>query len=103
EGEFLRLVHHVDAAAADVELPAVVDAAQPALLVAAEEERGAPVRAILVEQAHPALGIAEGHQVLAQKLDPDRWPVWLRQVPRDQRGDPVPTHGGPHRRVWPDA
>ena len=33
---FRRLVHHVDATAVHVELPAVVDAAQPAFLVAAE-------------------------------------------------------------------
>ena len=68
----LRLVHHVHAAAVDVELPAVVDAAQPALLVAAEEERGAAVRAELVEQPDPALRVAEGHQVLAQQLHAHR-------------------------------
>ena len=41
ERALLGLVGHVDAAPGHVELPAVVGAAQPALLVAAEEQRGA--------------------------------------------------------------
>src|SRR5207248_6001426 len=40
-GEALGLVHLIDAVALDVELPAVVDAAQPALLVAPQPERDA--------------------------------------------------------------
>src|SRR6266508_4047494 len=51
EGELFWLVHHVHTATADVELPAVVDTPQPTLLVAAEEQRGAPMRAELVEES----------------------------------------------------
>jgi hypothetical protein len=69
EGELFRLVHHVHAAAADVELPAVVDAPQPALLVTAEEQRGAPMRAELFEESDAPLGVTKGHQVLAEELD----------------------------------
>src|SRR5712691_7510157 len=48
------LGRHVDAAAIEVVFPAVVDAAQSALLVAAKEERGAAVRAILLHQPDAA-------------------------------------------------
>src|SRR2546426_12640528 len=70
EGELLRLVHHVHATAADVELPAVIDAPQPTLLVAAEEQRGASMRAELVEEADATLGVAKGHQGFTQEPDP---------------------------------
>jgi len=43
------LIGLVDTGAGDIELPAVIDAAQTTLLVAAEEQRGAAVRAILVQ------------------------------------------------------
>src|SRR6266851_4896389 len=69
EGQLLGLVHHLDALALDVELPPVVDAAEPALLVAAEEQGGLPVRAALGEEPDAAVGVAEGHQLLAQQLD----------------------------------
>src|SRR5207245_10481394 len=61
EGELFRLVHHVHTAAADIELPAVVDTPQPTLLVAAEEQRGAPMRAELVEEADSAPRVPKAH------------------------------------------
>jgi hypothetical protein len=67
-----RLVRHVDALPVDVELPAVVDAAQAALLVAAEEQAGTAVRAELVEPAEAALAVAEGDQPLAEQADTHR-------------------------------
>src|SRR5712691_11844528 len=48
EPQLFRLVHHVHAPAFDVELPAVVDAAEPALLIPPEEKGGLTVRAALV-------------------------------------------------------
>src|SRR4029453_16820352 len=45
EGALLGLARHVHAAPAHVELPAVVRAAQPTVLVAAEEEGGGGPRA----------------------------------------------------------
>src|SRR5262249_12763797 len=48
------LVHHVYAAPFHVELPAVVDAPEPAVLVAPEEERGLAMRAALVEETDAA-------------------------------------------------
>src|SRR5579864_8094322 len=56
----LGLVRHVDARAIHVELPAVIDAAQAALLVASPEEIGTTVWAVLFEQANLAIGVAEG-------------------------------------------
>ena len=50
-----RLVHHVDAGAGHVELPAVIDAAQAAFFVAPEEQRRAAVRAEFVDQADAAV------------------------------------------------
>ena len=50
-GVALGRVRQVDAVAVDVELPAVVDAAQAVFLVAAEEHRRAAVGAVGVDQA----------------------------------------------------
>ena len=44
-------------------------AAQPALLVAAVVEIGAAVRAVRLDDADPAVAVAEGQQVLAQNPD----------------------------------
>src|SRR5262249_748527 len=72
ELQLLRLVQLVGAGAADVEPPAMIDAAQPALLVAPEIERHAAMRAELLDQADAALSVAEGDQLLAQELDAHR-------------------------------
>src|SRR3990172_10076177 len=64
-----RLARHVDALPGHVVLPAVVDAAQATLLVAAEEEAGAAVGAGLDEESHAAVRVAEGDEVLAQQPD----------------------------------
>ena len=77
EVQFLRLVHQVDAGAGDVELPAMIDAAQAAFLVAPEIQRDAAMRAEFVEQADAALAVAEGDQVLAEQADAHRRAVGL--------------------------
>ena len=96
EGELFRLVHHVHTATADVELPAVVDAPQPALLVAAEEQRGAAVGTELVEQADAAAGVAERDEVLAEQAHAHGRAIGLRQLPAEQRRQPVAAHRGAH-------
>ena len=103
EAQLLRLVHHVHAAAVDVELPAVVDAAQAAVLVAAEEERHEPVRAVLVEEPDAAARVAEGDQLLAEQLDAHRRAVGPGQLPREERGDPVAPQRLAHRGAAADA
>ena len=51
-----------------VELETVIGAANAVLLVAAEKQRGAAVRAELVDQSGLALGVAEREELLAQDL-----------------------------------
>ena len=57
-----RLRRHFDALPGMVVFPAVIGAAQPVLLVAAEPERDAAMRAELVDQAVASLGVAEGER-----------------------------------------
>jgi hypothetical protein len=53
--------------AVHVEQPAVVRAAQAAVLHAAQRQVGAAVRAAAVDQADPVLVVSEQHQVLAEQ------------------------------------
>ena len=98
EAGFDRLRRHLDALAGDVVFPAVIRAAQPALLVAAEPQRHAAVGAEFVDQAVAALAVAERQQPLGQQLDPDRRRIVLGQFLGHQRRDPVAAehaaHGG---------
>jgi len=102
-GEALRLVHLVDARTLCVELPAVVDAAQAALLVAGQPERGAAMRAKFVDESHAAAAVAEGDKVLAQQPHPDRRSVRLRQLAGHGRRHPVAAQRFAHRRPRADA
>ena len=88
EVAFGGLVGHVEAGAGDVVLPAVVVAAEPALLVAPEEERGAAVGAVLGDEANVAVGVAEDDEVLAEEADALQGAVTLRQVAGGQEGVP---------------
>ena len=83
---------HVDAVAADVVLPAVVDAADAGLLVATEEEAGAPVGAVVVDEADGAGGVAEGDEVLAEQADADGVGVGAWELAGHEGRDPVLPH-----------
>src|SRR5262249_29884326 len=96
-------VGHIDARAVHVELPAVVDAAQAAFLVACPEQVRPAVRAILFEQANLAVGVAEGNQVLTEQPDFDRAVVWCWQVTRWQKWQPVLADELAHQRAWANA
>src|SRR5581483_10767710 len=61
----------IDAVPRDVILPAVIDATQAAVLVAAEEEVSAAVGAVAVDEADLAVAVAEGHQLLAEDVNAD--------------------------------
>jgi hypothetical protein len=67
----LRNARHVGAVSFDVEFQPIIDAAQSALFVAAEEERGRAVRAALVEEPEPAVRVAEEDEILTQQADAD--------------------------------
>src|SRR3972149_4343450 len=98
-----RLRGHVDAVAFRVELPAVVDAAQAALLVAAEEEAGAPVRAGLRDEADAAVRVAEGDEILAQDADADGRAVRRRQLGRQEQRQPEAAEERAHGRAGAGA
>jgi hypothetical protein len=101
-GRVLRLGRHFLAAAVDRELPAVVHAAQAALLVAAEQQRRAAVRAGLVHQPHLPAAVAEGDEFFAQQAHAVRQAIG-RHVAREQEGNPVQPHQLAHRRSGADA
>jgi hypothetical protein len=62
---------HVDTLAGNVELPAVIDAAEPTFLVATEIQMGATMRTVGIQYSEFSLGIAEGHEVLSQETQPN--------------------------------
>ena len=98
EAAFLGLGGHLDALAGHVELPAVIGAAQAALLVAAEPQRDAAMGAELVDQAVAAAAVAERDQPLGQQLHPHRRAVVLGQLLGQQRRHPVAAEQLAHRR-----
>jgi hypothetical protein len=72
------LCRHLQAPAFDVEQPAVIAAADTALLDLAVVERGAAMAAARIDEARPALPVPEQDELLAQDLDrPRRSPASL--------------------------
>ena len=102
--EFLvrRHVRHVQTIAVHVELPSVIDAAQPVAFRTSEEQRRAPVRAGVLEQPDAPAGVSKRDQFLAQKHEPHGRPAG-GQLGGRERGDPIFAHHAAHRRVGPDA
>ena len=103
ERAHLRLVRHVDAAARDVELPPVVDAAQAVVLVPAEVERRPAVRAALRKQAHASGRVPEDDEILAQQAHPHRVAVGFGKLLGQHDRDPITAHEVPHRRPRRDV
>jgi hypothetical protein len=79
----------------------VIDAAQATLLVAAEEQRGAAVRAAMIHHADAAGAVAEGQKLLAQQHEAGRRAVAL-ELRRQERRQPVVPHQAAHRRAGAD-
>ena len=94
-----RLGRHLDALAGVVVFPAVIRAAQAVLLVAAEPQRHAAVRAELVGQRIAALRVAQGEQPLGQQLDAHRRAFVLRQFLGEQRRAASSAEHLAHRRA----
>src|SRR5205823_2639804 len=69
------------------------------LLVAAEIEVSAAVRAVWLDDADPAVAVAEGEQVLSQDLDLLGRPVALGQFLRQQCRHPEAAQQLAHRRA----
>src|SRR3546814_17322735 len=102
-GRFRRPVRQIARPSAHVELPAVIDAAQPALLVAPVVEVRAAMRAARLHETHPAEAVAERDQVLAEDADANRRPVRLRQLRGEHGGLPVPPETVAPRRTGAGA
>ena len=98
-----RFRRHVDAVAVLVEFPAVVDAAQSALFVAAEEQRGAAMRTKRIDDADVAVRIAKRYQIFAQQTHAHRRAVGFGQLFGKQRREPVAAEQVPHRRARTDT
>ena len=74
------LRYPLDDVAVYVHLPAVVQAAQAAVFIAAKHQRYAAVRAVLVHHANAAIGIPEHHQLFTKNLRLDGCAVRLADL-----------------------
>jgi len=102
EVALLGLVGHVDAPAADVELPAVVHAPKAFPVVAAIEKAGAAMRAAVPHQANRPGRHAERDEIFAQQAHAQRRAVTLRQLAGQGGRHPVLAHQLAHRSSAPD-
>src|SRR5439155_8452156 len=91
------LVRHIDAAAVHVVLPPVIRAAETAFLVAAQEQRSAPMGTNLIDDPDAALRVAEGDQILAQESHALGWAIRFGQLVVKKRRHPVAAQQSTHR------
>ena len=98
-----RLGGHVDAIAVDVEFPTMVDAANAALFIAPEVERRATVRAVRLQDADLATGVAKRDQVLAEQTQAHRRTIRLGQFLWQHRGQPEAAKQLAHGRSRTDT
>src|SRR5439155_19911596 len=82
EAALRGLTRHIDARAFAVELPAVIHAAKPFLLVSSEEEGRAAMGAVVLNQPDSSGRHAEGDEVLAEQTDAHGRPIGLRELAR---------------------
>ena len=97
-----RQARHVDAVARNVELPAVIDAANALFLVAPEEQRCAAMRTAVIHHADPAGAIAKRDEFLAEQHQANRRTI-AHKLGRHQRRDPVAAHQIAHHGACADA
>src|SRR5207302_10700024 len=95
---FRRLGRLLPAAPVDVVKPAMIEAAQPAVLDPAVAEIGAAMRAIESKQAEAVTIVAKQHQLLAEDLDRHWRPAGRKLVGKRDRL-PVAAHQRPAWRV----
>ena len=94
-----RLRRHLDALAGVVVFPAVIGAAQPAVLVAAEPQRDAAVGAELVGQRELPCVSRQASSRSRQELDAHRRALVLGQLLGQQRRLPAQAEHLAHRRA----
>src|SRR5262245_34165470 len=90
-----RQTGHVEAVAGNIEFPTVIDAAQAALFVAAQKQRGAAVRAAMIHHADATGAVAKGDQLLAKQQQANRRTV-AHEFGRKRRRHPITAHQLPH-------
>src|SRR5262249_6488259 len=94
-----RLGRDLDALPAHVKFPAMIGAAQAALLVAPEPQRHAAVGAEFVHQPDPARTVAEGDQPLGQEFHAHRRAIRLGEFRCKECRDPIAPQQPAHRRA----
>src|SRR5262245_10833384 len=99
----VRLACLVDDVAVHIEFPAVIQTAESALFVAAEDERSTAVQAMLAEHAEPSARVAEDDEVFAKHAYPNGCAVGLDNLFRHAGRQPMTAHDLAHRRVADDA
>src|SRR5215472_5714549 len=92
--ELRGLARHVEALARSIVDPAVVAAADAALLDLTPFQRRSPVRAMRIERADATLLVAEQHDLLAEELF---FPRQVLQLFGEAGGLPIPAQEFAHR------
>ncbi len=97
------LAGRVENIAANVEFPAVIEAAQAGFLVAAEGKRSAAVRTMFAEHAQAAFAVAEDDEVFAEHAGSDRRAIGDGDFLGHAGRQPMAAHDLAHRDVAFDA
>src|SRR6185437_11721726 len=97
-----RQVGLIDAVTVDVVFPAVIDTANAAFLIAAEEERGAAMRAAMIHDADAASRVAEGDQLFTEEHEAHRVAIG-DELTGFERRQPIMAHEIAHRRARTDS
>jgi hypothetical protein len=98
----LRLVFQVrlvETFAVHIEFPAVISAANAAMLITSEEQRGTAVRTAVIHHPHAPFGVAEPDQFFAEDHQPHRIAIG-NQFGRHANGNPELTEEFPHQRAF---
>ncbi len=96
------IVHDLQHRAVIAEFPAVIDAADAAILDPAQRERGAAMHAELVEHANLALAVAEHDEILAEQALGQRRAAGRGQAVGRADRQPETAEQRAHRRAGPD-
>jgi hypothetical protein len=101
EGHSLGRVRQIGAATVDVEFPAVINAAEAVVLVAAKEEVGAAVRTVGFEDADAAAGVFEADEIFAKDSKANGSAIRRGQFLGKQDRQPEAAKELAHRRSRP--
>ena len=97
-----RLGRRLNHAAIARNLPAMIEAAQTARLIAPVSQRGASMRAELIDQAQFTVAGTEQHELFAQQLDPGGCTAGRRDFLGFGSRNPIAAHKLAHRLAFAD-